>query len=416
MGEFQRRISPLQTEECIAGMNKQAETPAGNLHVAAAPGIRMNGNRLNKPSGPGPRFSPPLAWFFLIFCATLLVGCGGKAASGHSGHGWFFILAFYALALFGFLRISGKGMTTGKFLGWLIMAFVLWKGMNWTVEGSGWLLHRMGDAKEWVVGLAKPDANEPQPAATPAKVVEKPRSSREPESPLSADTRRPFGKPDLATRPSRTAGNKSDNDFGTPNIPTEAKGPPPGEPSTFKTTGGETMSLLQKARDPLPSQVDELEFLEKRMGEIEVSLLTGLKKATEGKQPVEDLKYMVEDLKMVTSNLKLPEKCQFKKSVEALRQQLDKKSSEFDDKIKKGQTGKNVYMEMFTEIKKMKIRVDTLGARFDALKPQSDALAQEAAGWIDLYNDTVGFKGEAAAREGLTNQLLEKEKSLAQEH
>ena len=504
MGEFQGRSGPLQAEECIAGMNKQAETPAGNLHQAAAPGIRMNGNRLNKPSGPGKRFSPPLAWLFLIFCATLLVGCGGKAATGHSGHGWFFILTFCALALFGFLGANDKGMTVGKFLGWLIMTFVLWKGMNWTVEGSGWLLHRMGDAKEWIAGAAKPEAKEPQAAAVPAKVVEKPRpssrnsanppsadtrhsfgepvlgtrpsqsaenksddifgaprrqaevkpprrtttpsqsdeevrklladigdlgtpvrpaatnpqpppSSREPKSPLSADTRQPFGEPVLGTPPSRTAGNKSDNDFGSPNIPTEAKGPAPVEPPTFKTTGGGTMVLLQEPRDPLPSQAEELEFLEKRMGEIEVSLLMGLKKATAGKQPVEDLKHMVEDLKMVTSILKLPEECQFKKSVEAQRQKLDKKSVEIDAKIQKGQTGKNDYMEMFTEIKRMRIRADALCARFESLKSHADALAQEAAGWIDLYNDTVGFKGEVAARAGLATQLLEKEKSLTQE-
>ena len=377
----------------------------------------MNGNRLNKPSGPGPRFSPPLAWLFLIFCTTLLVGCGGKATTVHSGHGWFFILTFCALALFGFLGASGdKGMTAGKFWGWLILAFVLWKGMNWTVEGSGWLLHRMGDAKEWVVGLAKSEAKEPQPAATPAKVVQKPRpSSRNSESPPSADTRQPFGESVLGTRSIRTAENKSGDALGSSDAPTQAKESAPVVPPAFKTTGGRTMVLLQEPRDPLPSQAEELEFLEKRMGEIEVSLLMGLKKATAGKQPVEDLKHMVEDLKIVTSILKLPEECQFKKSVEDQRQKLDKKSVEIDAKIQKGQTGKNDYMEMFTEIKRMKIRVDALCARFESLKPHADALAQEAAGWIDLYNDTVGFKGEVAARAGLATQLLEKEKSLAQE-
>ena len=354
---------------------------------------------------------------FVVFCSVLLVSCGGNAATGDSGHGSVFILTFCALALSGLLVANDGGLTAGKFWAWLVLAFVLWKGMNWTVEGSGWLLHRMGDAKEWIAGPVKPEAKGPQPAAAPARVVEKPRTSnREPENPLSGDTRQPLGEPALGTRPSRTAGNKSDNDFGSPNIPTEAKeGQPPVEPPTFETTGGGTMVLLQESRDPLPSQAEELEFLEKRMGEIEVSLLMGLKKATAGKHPVEDLKHMVEDLKMVTSILKLPEECQFKKSVEAQRQKLDKKSVEFDAKIQKGQTGKNDYMEMFTEIKRMKIRADALCARFESLKPYADALAQESAGWIDLYNDTVGFKGEVAARAGLATQLLEKEKSLAQE-
>ena len=311
--------------EFMTGMNDQAEPPTENLHRAAVSGIQMNENRLNKPSGRSTRFSSPLVWLFLIFCATRLIGCGGKAESGHSGHGWFFILMFYVLALFGFLRISGKEMTAGKFLGWLIVTFVLWKGMNWTVEGSGWLLHRMGDAKEWVVGLPKSEAKESLPSATPEKDVENPRpSSREPVNPLSADTHQPFREPNWNTRSSRTAKNNPVGVFGSPDTPIGAKEPTPRESPTFKTTGGETMALLQKARDPLPSQAEELEFLEKRMGEIEVSLLTGLKKATEGKQPVEDLKHMVEDLKLVTSILKLPEECQFKKSVEALRQQLDK--------------------------------------------------------------------------------------------
>jgi hypothetical protein len=361
----------------------------------------------------GSRLTFTVAGLFVVFCSVLLVGCGGKAASGDSGHGWLFILTFCALAWFGFMVAKDGGMTTGKFLTWLVMAFALWKAMNWTVEGSGWLLHRIGDAKEWIVGPAKPEANKLQPTAAPAKVaIAKPRpGGREPENPLGADTRQTGAQPPM---PQPTAlesnGGEAGLDFGKPAPPAA-----PVEPSVHKEAGGVTMTLLQDARAPLPSQRQELELLEKRMSEIEVSLLAGLKKATAGKQPVEDLKYMVEELKMVTSILRLSEECQFKKSVEALRQQLDKKSSEFDEKIKKGQTGKNIYMEMFTEIKRMKIRADALGARFEALKPHADALAQEAAGWIDLYQDTASFKGEAAAHEGLASQLLEKEKSWAQE-
>ena len=151
------------------------------------------------------------------------------------------------------------------------------------------------------------------------------------------------------------------------------------------------------------------------MTELEYALLAGLKKAITGTQPVEDLDHMAEDLKMVSATLRVPEDCQFNKSLEAFRAQLQGKRSEFEGKSTKVATGKSIYMDMLKEIGLMQIRADALLVRFQALKNIADTLVQDSAGWIELYRDTLNFKGEAAAREELTNLLTEKEKSISQD-
>ena len=286
--------------------------------------------------------------------------------------------------------------------------------MSWTVEGGRWLLRQANDAMKSSVESPKLDLMAPHKDEI-EKVIEVKRiNNQELEKSNGIHSNKAPAASVLGSQRTQTSSSSPSSDIKVHNIKTEVKNLNTTDSPPFKEYGGVTMRLLQEMRDSQPSQSEELDFLEKRMEDVELSLLAGLKKATTGKQPVEDLKQMTEDLKMITSILKLPEECQYKKSILFLRKQMDVKSQEFEEKIKTGQTGKSIYMEMFTEIKQMNSRLDTLENRFLKLKSNAEALAEESGEWIVVYEDMSRLKGEAAAREELVTQLLEKEKFLAE--
>jgi hypothetical protein len=200
-----------------------------------------------------------------------------------------------------------------------------------------------------------------------------------------------------------------------PDQPTSPKAIPPPTPaavevSNYKPSGAGALKILQEVRDADPVQKQELEFLEKRMEEIEVSLLAGMKKAASGTQPLQDLERSNRELKLISAVLENPEKCSYKNAIDALTEQLARTGAKFEEKSRKNQTGKAAYVEMLKEIELAKVRVDALRARFTALKHDVDGLVKNASEWITLYNDVLGIKGEAAARKTLTDLLAEKEK------
>jgi len=352
----------------------------------------------NPPFEAGRHTGIPSGWTWVALCSGLLVGCGGGTSDG-SGHGWFFILTFCALAWVGFMAVKQDGMTATRFLVWLVLIFILWKGMSWTVRGVGWLFHHAGESKEGPAALVRDDASQPQPVRDPSPTVNEK---------TDPGSNKPAGQTSGAVAGSVS---RLTTTSGASPVPT----PAPVEPPVYKPSGGVALRILQEARRPAPNQGQELIVLEHRMTELEYALLAGLKKAITGTQPVEDLDHMAEDLKMVSATLRVPEDCQFNKSLEAFRAQLQGKRSEFEGKSTKVATGKSIYMDMLKEIGLMQIRADALLVRFQALKNIADTLVQDSAGWIELYRDTLNFKGEAAAREELTNLLTEKEKSISQD-
>ena len=350
----------------------------------------------------------------MFLCFMLLSGCGGDPSKADSSHGWFFILTFCILSFVFLLVFIHEGITFRKFCGWAIVNIVIWKCMNWTVQGGKWLNHQANGAMQMSVETLKPVPTE-LPKSAPLEITEIERTNNR-ELKKSSGSENNFFP--TTTAPARetpaTSDSDSDYDFQSNYAQSESKSPPPVNFPTSNMDGGITMKLLQEEHDTQPSQAEELEFLEKRMDEIELSLLAGLKKSTTSKQPVEDLKQMVKELKMISDLLKAPDECRFKKSLLSLRERMDAKGKEFEEKIRSVQTGKNIYMEMFSEIKKMKDRVDKLGIRFSALKSSAVALTEEAGECSNLYEDMLRLKGEVAARESLMNQLREKEKSLSQ--
>ena len=198
-----------------------------------------------------------------------------------------------------------------------------------------------------------------------------------------------------------------------PPTPKAVPPPPPAaaEVSNYKPSGAGAFKILQEVRDADPVQKQELEFLEKRMDEIEVSLLAGMKKAASGGKPFQDLEGASQELKQVSALLDTPEKCSYKNAIDTLTEQLARTGAKFEEKSRKTQTGKATYVEMLKEIERAKIRVDALRVRFTALKHDVDGLVKNASDWITLYNDVLEIEGEAAARKTLTHLLAEKEKT-----
>ena len=174
----------------------------------------------------------------------------------------------------------------------------------------------------------------------------------------------------------------------------------------------DALQLLQEVHSPLTPQLAELEWLEKRAVDINLALIGGLKKATDGKQPVKDLEQMIVDLKKVSSVL-ATEDCAFKKSLQAMRADLLKTRKQFEEKIKKSIGEKNSYVTMLGEVGPREVRAEALSNRYEVLKNDADHLTGEVSEWIEIYRDTLNFKGESDARVNLVNQLREKEKSFS---
>ena len=124
---------------------------------------------------------------------------------------------------------------------------------------------------------------------------------------------------------------------------------------------------------------------------------------------------MVEELKLLSASLKDPMAFPFPKSLATLREELGNKRSEFEEKSRTAATGKSIYMDMLREIGPMQNRADELHVRLQSLKHDAEALAQEAAGWIELYRDTLSFKGKSAARDELRDLLHEEKNSILQD-
>ncbi len=323
----------------------------------------------------------PITRVVIASGSFLLVGCGGKS-SDSSGHGWGFIVLFLILVWLGH-RVARRdaGMSFGRFCTWMVWNFVVWHGMSWTFKEGGRLFHSAGDAEESLAGFARDGENEPKPTA------------------------------DLPSADSEKTTSKSQQ--AAPRKELLSPSPAPNEASVDTLPGGEAMRILREAHAPLSSQGQELDFLEKRTGEIEFALLDGLRKAIDGTHPVENLNHMVEELKLLSASLKDPMAFPFSKSLAMLREELGKKRGEFEEKSRTVATGKGIYMDMLREIGPMQNRADELHVRLQSLKHDASALAQEAAGWIELYRDTLSFKGESAARHELTDLLREKEKSIS---
>lgn len=174
----------------------------------------------------------------------------------------------------------------------------------------------------------------------------------------------------------------------------------------------DALQLLQEVHSPLTPQLAELEWLEKRAVDINLALIGGLKKATDGEQPIKDLEQMIVDLKKVSSVL-ASEDCAFKKSLQAMRADLLKTRKQFEEKIKKSIGEQNSYVTMLGELGPREVRAEALSNRYEVLKNDADHLTGEVSEWIGIYRDTLNFKGESAARVNLVNQLREKEKSFS---
>jgi uncharacterized protein YecT (DUF1311 family) len=174
----------------------------------------------------------------------------------------------------------------------------------------------------------------------------------------------------------------------------------------------DALQLLQEVHSPLTPQLAELEWLEKRAVDINLALIGGLKKATASEQPVKDLEQMIVDLKKVSSVL-ASENCAFKKSLQAMRVDLLKTREQFEEKIKKSIGEKNSYVTMLGELGPREVRAEALSNRYEVLKNDADHLTGEVSEWIEIYRDTLNFKGESDARVNLVNQLREKEKSFS---
>ena len=181
--------------------------------------------------------------------------------------------------------------------------------------------------------------------------------------------------------------------------------------SNYKPSEAGALKMLQEVRDALPSQSGELEFLEKRMEEINDSLLAGMKMAVRGTQPFQDLERSHHTLMQIADVLSNPEKCSYKKSIDIIGEQLAVASIEYEEKGRKTQTGKAVYLEMFKETERMKNKVNKLQDRFKAMKQQVDVFIKDASDWINLYRDVLQIKGEAVASKKLIDVLEEAEKT-----
>jgi len=256
-----------------------------------------------------------------------------------------------------------------------------------------------------------------------SELTNEPKSSPKapvPEKPSNRDIVKPAGTAGSAagaTRPPKVVeikpGKVSKPAPAEPTSPKAVPPPPPAaaEVSNYKPSGAGAFKILQEVRDADPVQKQELEFLEKRMDEIEVSLLSGMKKAASGTQPLLDLRNAIRDLKTVSDLLKNPEKCSYKNAIDTLTEQLAKTTAYYEEKGRKTQTGKADYSEKLKRIKLWKNRLDALRVRFTALKHTVDGLVNDASKWITFYEEELNADGEPAARKTLTGILAEKEKT-----
>ena len=96
-----------------------------------------------------------------------------------------------------------------------------------------------------------------------------------------------------------------------------------------------------------------------------------------------------------------------------MRADLLKTRKQFEEKIKKFIGGKNSYVTMLVEVEKREVRAEALSNRYEVLKHDADQLTGEVSEWIEIYRDTLNFKGESDARVNLVNKLREKEKSFS---
>ncbi len=96
-----------------------------------------------------------------------------------------------------------------------------------------------------------------------------------------------------------------------------------------------------------------------------------------------------------------------------MRVDLLKTREQFEEKIKKSIGEKNSYVTMLGELGPREVRAEALSNRYEVLKNDADHLTGEVSEWIEIYRDTLNFKGESDARVNLVNQLREKEKSFS---
>ena len=190
---------------------------------------------------------------------------------------------------------------------------------------------------------------------------------------------------------------------------------PPAAPSVSAPFGSNGTQIaiedvaksLQQTRNPPVNDQQELVFLEQQMNQMEAGLLGGFKNAADSRQPVHDLEHQVAELKTIATLLKGLEKCAFTKSLDALREQLDRKQAIFNEKTKSSATGKSAYLTMLKEVGAMQAKLNAVTKRLQMLQADAERLAGKATEWISIYRDSVSFLGEAEARKALNNLLRE---------
>jgi len=197
---------------------------------------------------------------------------------------------------------------------------------------------------------------------------------------------------------------------------------PPAAPSVAGPFGSngtqisieDVAKFLQETRNPPINDQQELAFLEQQMNQMEAGLLGGFKNAADSRQPVQDLEHQVAQLKTIAALLKGLEKCAFTKSLDALREQLDRKQAVFKEKTKSSAAGKGAYLTMLKEVSAMQGKLTAVTKRLQMLQADSDRLAGKATEWISIYRDSVSFLGEAEARKTL-NELLHEDPLTAKQ-
>jgi hypothetical protein len=331
---------------------------------------------------------------FLILGSCLLVGCGTSGGTrADSGHGWFFIISFCLLAWFAFLVAKGEGMTFSRLIGFLISIWMIWHAMNWTANATTWVWHQTKESAQWLakMGSSKALHERLMPSHSNTAINENPLVQNEPQK-YAGD----FSKPEQATVATK---------------PPDRTGQAARRPRSGAAKNS-ALLLLQEKHDPDSNTLLELEWLEMRTSEIEYALLEGLRKATNSKRPLNELENMMTELRSISSTLASSRNCSLRASIETLRNQLDKKRVEFQKKSQKAVEGKKNYVDMLQDIGPMQVRAESLSNRLQVLKADADHLTVETSEWIELFRDTMSFKGEAAARENLVMKLREKEDNL----
>ena len=259
--------------------------------------------------------------------------------------------------------------------------------------------HPQGSTKN-----ANPVRKKPEPEKVPKSDAVKPPASAPSEPPATGRTPKAAdSKSGKVSRPPPAQPPKPEERQTPKPVPAPVKA------SNYKPSGAGALQILLELRDPAPNQPDEVEFLEKRLDEVKVSLLAGLKKAVTLGQPLQDLAKANRELEEISKVLGASEKCAYSNSLDALTKQLAQTRSKFEEKAKTAQSGKAVYMQMLKDIGPLQIRVDALAARLAKLKDDVDELARNASEWLTIYKDALGLNGEPTARAALMGLLREKE-------